>query len=45
VDGSDQGTDDIEDSSTVGGILDNEDIKLGSAVLDGATGFSDGNWD
>ena len=45
VDGSDKGTDDIEDGSTVGRILDNEDIKLGSAVLDDATGFCDGNWD
>ena len=45
VDGSDKGTDDVEDGSTVGRILDNEDIKLGSAVLDDATGFCDGNWD
>jgi hypothetical protein len=41
-DGPDKGTDDIEDGSTVGRILDNEDIKLGSAVL---TGFCDGNSD
>ena len=45
MDGSDKGTDDIEDGCTVGRILDNEDIKLGSAVLDDATGFCVGNSD
>jgi hypothetical protein len=44
-DGPDKGTDDIEDGSTVGRILDNEVIKLGSAVLNDALGFSDGNRD
>ena len=36
----DKGTDDIKDGS-----LDNEDIKLGSAVLDDGTGYCDGNSD
>ena len=45
MDGSDKGTDDIEDGSTVGRILDNEGIRLGSAVLDGATRSCDGNRD
>ena len=43
MDGSDKGTDDIEDGSLVGWILDNVDVKLGSAVLVDATGFCDGN--
>ena len=41
----DKGTDDIEDGSSVGKILYNEDIKLGSAVLDDGTGYCDGNSD
>ena len=41
----DKRTDDIKDGSSVGNILDNEDIKLGSAVLDDGTGYCDGNSD
>jgi hypothetical protein len=42
----DKGTDDdIEDGSSVGRILDNEDIKLGSAVFDDVTGYCEGNCD
>ena len=42
----DKGTDDdIKDGSSVGKILENEDIKLGSAVLDDGTGYCDGNSD
>ncbi len=41
----DTGTDDIKDGSSVGKILDIDDIKLGSAVLDDGSGYCDGNSD
>jgi len=41
-DGSDKGIEDIDDGTSVGRILDNTDIKLGSAVLEGVTGYCDG---